>query len=109
MIIKKIPSERWDNPIFMEVFFKKNVDAYNPQTFVHAGNKSLRVPKLSSVDWWCFLLTTRFELISALVASFPELLASRLFPSSSCPVPGFFCQTLTQRPVIASYQGGTYR
>ena len=43
------------------------------------------------------------------VASFLELLALRLFPFSSCPVLGLFRQTSTRMPVIASYQGGTYR
>ena len=66
-------------------------------------------PKLSSFGWWCFLLSMRFELSSALVASFPSLLASGLSSSSSWPVPGLFCQTLTQMPVMASHQWGSDR
>jgi len=54
-------------------------------------------------------LAMRFELISALLASFLKLLALRLFPSSLYPVPGLLCQTLTQMPVTVTSQVGPYR
>ena len=67
------------------------------------------IPELSSLGWWCFFLVVRFELVSTLLASFPKLLALGPLPSSSCPVPGFFCQTLTQMPVTIASQVGSYR
>jgi hypothetical protein len=51
----------------------------------------------------------RFELSSALMASFPKSLALGLFPSSSCPVSGLLCQALTQMPMTIASQVGTYR
>jgi hypothetical protein len=51
----------------------------------------------------------RFELSSALMASFLKLLALRLLPSSSCPVPDFYCPALTQMPVAIASQVGSYR
>ena len=51
----------------------------------------------------------RFELSSALMASFSKSLALELLSSSSCPVPGLLCQALTQMPVTVASQVGSYR
>jgi hypothetical protein len=51
----------------------------------------------------------RFELSSALMASFPKLFTLGLLPSSSCPVPDLLCQALTQMPVAIASQVGSYR
>ena len=67
------------------------------------------IPELSSFGWWCFFLVSRFELVSGLLASFLKLLALRLLPFSSCPVPDLLCQTLTQMPVTIASQVGSYR
>ena len=55
------------------------------------------------------LVKMRFELSSALMASFPKLFTLGLSSSSSCPVPGLLCQALTQMPVTIASQVGSYR
>jgi hypothetical protein len=55
------------------------------------------------------LVKMRFELSSALMASFSKIFSLELSSSSSCPVPGLFCQALTQMPVTIASQVGSYR
>ena len=57
---------------------KKNVVAIAITTTVvtEAGNFTLRqIPKLSSVGWWCFLLSDRLELISELIGQLPLVIS----------------------------------